>query len=61
MSIKINFLSEYLDYFPDNYVDYSEEQGACCDQDILTMEDRTYQANITINVLDYYYWSQKKG
>ena len=59
MSIKIHFLSVYLDYFPDNCVDYSEERGYCFNQDILTMEDR-YQGNVTIKILDDYCWSLKK-
>ena len=40
MSIKIHCISSYQDYFPDNCVDYSKEQGDCFNQDMLTMEDR---------------------
>ena len=59
MSINIHFLGAYLDYFSDNFVDYSEEQGGCFNQDIFTIEDR-YQENVTINILDDYCWSQKE-
>ena len=41
MSINIYFISAHLDYFPNNFVDYSEEQGEYFKQDILIMEDRT--------------------
>ena len=50
MSIKIHFVSAHLDYFPYNCIDYSEEQGECFNQDIMTMEDR-YQGNVTSNIL----------
>ena len=53
MSINIH---AHLDYFSDNFVDYSEEQGGCFNRDILTIEDR-YQENVTINILDDYCWS----
>ena len=46
--------------FHNNCVEYSEEQGECFNQDILTMED-SYQANVTINILDDYCWSLKNG
>ena len=59
MSINIHFLSAHLDYFSDDFVDYSEEQGGCFNQDILTIEDR-YQENVNINILDDYCWSQKE-
>ena len=59
MSIQINFVSAHLEYFPDNYADYSEEHYACFNQDILSMEDR-YQRNVTIKILDDYCWSLKK-
>ena len=58
MSININFLSTHLDYFSDNFVDYSEEQVGCFNQDIFTIED-IYEGNVTINILDNYCWSQK--
>ena len=57
-SYDIHFLGEHLDYFSDNFVDYSEENGECFNQDILTMEDR-YQGKVTINILDDYCCSQK--
>ena len=60
MSIKIYFISAYLDYFLDNCVDYNEEQVECFNQDILIMEDR-YQGNVTINILYDYCCSLNKG
>ena len=51
MSIKISFLSIHLDYFPDNFVDYSVEQRGYFPQDIATIEDR-YQGNVTVNIID---------
>ena len=45
MSIHIYFISAHLNYFPDNCVDYSEEQEDCFNKDILTLEDR-YQGTI---------------
>ena len=38
MSIKIHFLHSYLDYFPENLGDVSEEQGERFHQDIQSME-----------------------
>ena len=40
MSIKIHFLHSHLVYFPENCVDYSEEQGERFHQDISCMEER---------------------
>ena len=54
----ICFLSTHLDYFADNFVDYSEEQGGSFNQDMLTIDD-IYQENVTINILDDNCWSQK--
>ena len=59
MSINIYITSAHLDYFPYNRVDYSEKRGGFFNQVILTMEDR-YQRNVTINILDGYWWSLKK-
>ena len=40
MSIKIHVASADLDYFPDNCVDNSEEQGEVFNRDVLTIENR---------------------
>ena len=40
MSTKIHFLNSHLDYFPENYGDYSEEQGQRYYHDICMMEKR---------------------
>ena len=39
MSIKVNFLHSYLDKFPDNCSNVSDEQGEWFHQDIKTMEE----------------------
>ena len=59
MSINIYFISAYLEYLPDNFVDYREEQVGRFNQDILIMEDRTL-GNVTINILDDYCLSLKR-
>ena len=40
MSIKVHFLDSHLDKFPDNYGDFSDEQGERFHQDLKIMEDR---------------------
>ncbi|KMQ86748.1 putative 50 kda protein in type i retrotransposable element r1dm [Lasius niger] len=40
MNIKLHFLDSYIDYFPENLNDYSEEQGEQFHQDIKEMERR---------------------
>ena len=40
MSVKMHFLRSHLDYFPDNWGDFSEEQGERFHQDISDMEKR---------------------
>ena len=52
-------ICKYCGRLADNFVDYSEEQGGCFNQDILIIEYR-YQENVTINILDDYCWSQKE-
>ncbi|KAI6650067.1 hypothetical protein LOD99_6282 [Oopsacas minuta] len=44
MSIKIHYLRDHLDRFPDNLGDMSEEQGERFHQDIKVMEQR-YQGS----------------
>ena len=40
MSIKIHYLRDHLDRFPDNLVDLSDQQGERFHQDIKVMEHR---------------------
>ena len=38
MSVKMHFLRSHLDYFPENWGDFNEEQGERFHQDISYME-----------------------
>ena len=60
--IYIYVISAHLYYIPDNSIDYSEEQGGCFNQDMLTMEYR-YHEHVNINILYEYCWRlyTKKG
>ena len=40
MSVKVYFLHGHLDYFPENLVDYNEEQGEIFHHNIKDMEKR---------------------
>ena len=40
MSVKMHFFRSDLDYFPENWGEFSEEQGECFHQDISNMEKR---------------------
>ena len=40
MSIKVHFLDNHLERFPENLGDFSEEQGERFHQDIKVMEER---------------------
>ena len=40
MSVKMHFLRSHLDYFPENWGEFSEEQGEHFHQDISDMEKR---------------------
>ncbi|GBP39303.1 hypothetical protein EVAR_20531_1 [Eumeta japonica] len=41
MSIKLHYLRNHLDKFPDNLGNYSEEQGERFHQDLKVMEERS--------------------
>ena len=49
ISIKLHYLFNHLDYFPENLGDVTEEQGERFHQDIRTMEDR-YQGLLLLLV-----------
>jgi len=40
MSVKVHFLHSHLDYFPENFGAFSEEQGERFHQDIKVIEKR---------------------
>jgi hypothetical protein len=56
MSIKIHFLFNHLDNFPENLVDTSEEQGERFHQDLKVMEKR-YQGRWDVVMMADYCWS----
>jgi hypothetical protein len=55
-SLKLNFLHFRLDYFPENLVDLSEEQGERFHQDVKEIE-RRYQGRWDVSMMAYYCWS----
>ena len=55
MSIKVHFLHGYLDRFPENLGDFSEEQGEKFHQDIKVMEER-YQGRSDRHMMADYCW-----
>ena len=40
ISLKLHFMDSYVEYFPKNLGDYSEEQGERFHQDIKAMQQR---------------------
>ena len=56
MSIKIHFLFNHLDSFPENLGAVSEEQGERFHQDMKVMEDR-YQGRWDVVMMADYCWS----
>ena len=60
MNFKLHLLDAYLDYFPENLGDRSEEQGGRFHQDIKEMECR-YQGRWDINMMTSYSWTIKRG
>ena len=56
MSIKVHFLDNHLERFPENLGDFSEEQGERFHQDIKVMEER-YQGKWDVHMLGDYCWS----
>ncbi|CAK8690786.1 unnamed protein product [Clavelina lepadiformis] len=59
MSIKLHFLKNHLDYFPENLGDVSEEQGERFHQDIRVMEER-YQGRWDCHMMADYCWNLKR-
>ncbi|KAI6653135.1 hypothetical protein LOD99_3982 [Oopsacas minuta] len=58
-SIKIHYLRDYLDRFPDNLGDMSEEQGERFHQDIKVMEQRN-QGRWDTHMMADYCWCLKR-
>ena len=56
MSIKVHFLHNHLDRFPENLGDVSDEQGEIFHQDIKLMEER-YQGRWDIKMMSDYCWN----
>ena len=56
MSIKVHYLFNHLDRFPENLGDVSDEQGERFHQDIKHMEER-YQGRCNEAMLADYCWS----
>lgn len=59
MSIKLHYLYNHLDKFPDNLGDYSEEQGERFHQDLKVMEER-YQGRWDCHMMADYCWTLKR-
>jgi hypothetical protein len=55
ISLKINFLNSYLEFFPENLGAVSEEQAGRFHQDIKEME-RIYQGRWNVNIMSDYGW-----
>lgn len=56
MSLKIHFLDDHLDFFPDNCGDYSDEQGERFHKDIAVIEQR-FKGKNSAHMLGEYCWS----
>jgi len=56
MSLKIHFIHSYLDFFPENFGEVSDEQGERFHQDISSMEKR-YQGKWNCAMLADYCWT----
>ena len=59
MSIKVHFLHNHLNQFPENLGDVSDEQGERFHQDIKTIEER-YQGRWDIKMMADYCWNLKR-
>ena len=59
MSLNVHFLHSHVNYFPEDLVAYSEEQGEKFYQDIMTMK-RRYQGRMDVNIMAVYSWMLKR-
>ena len=55
MSVKVHFLHNHLNYFPEIFGAFSEEQGEKFHQDIKVMEKR-YQGKWNVSIIADYCW-----
>jgi len=60
MSLKIYFLESYLDFFPENLSEVSDEHGERFRQDVMTME-KWCQGKWTSSMLADYCWTLKRN
>jgi len=56
---RLKTLENYLDKFPENLGDFSEEQGERFHQDIRVMETR-YQGRWDVNMMADFCWTMKR-
>lgn len=56
MSLKIHFLADHLDFFPENLGAVSDEQGERFHQDIAMIEQR-YKGKNSLSMIGNYLWS----
>jgi len=59
MSLKIHFLESYLDFFPENLGEVSDEHSERIHQDLMAME-KQYQGKWTSSMLADYCWTLKR-
>lgn len=59
MSIKVYFLHAYLDFFPENLGQFSDEQGERFHQDIFDIEKR-FEGKSQVRMISNYCWSLKR-
>lgn len=59
MSIKVHYLANHIDMFPENCADLSDEMGERFHQDMRIMEER-YQGRWDENMMADYCWSLKR-
>jgi hypothetical protein len=59
MSLKVHFLDSRLDFFPENLVAVSDENGERFHQYIYNMEKR-YQGKWSLSMLADYCWTLKR-
>lgn len=59
MSLKIHFLADHPDFFPENIGAVSDEQGERFHQDISAMEER-YKGKDSLSMIGNYLWSMSR-
>ena len=60
MNIKVHFLFNHLDRFPNSLGNVNDQQGEQFDQDIKVMEEQ-YQGRWDVDMMTNYCWSNKRG